>query len=514
MLTRQVLESQRKQSKQQVQSWAVEVPLPQLWAFASAWLRHRAALAKPAPSLRYPGWITGELPWAGPRPWLELPFCWQEEKRFRIEHSAGPQAYVCWEIHCEAVSPRQSRLSLRCNWHWKQAAVLSQRWQALCHEITAALPALHRLFKYFPVQNLQDLSKAGHEILSLWGHLEPSLVRFVSGASPDLIWEWFHNLSHAQDMLVHWAHVPSRTLLDTPEQWTELSTGHGLALLLYPEGGARHIKWPLSALKHQIYLWPHQDFALQVPGREAVPWQHQHMAAPCFLARDPLAKAQRHQSLDKKPTARYQWLHPKGKQHFSNTGKAPELLAYGHPRQSMHRLESWFTDANATPYLLPHWPDNHPLTLHLSLCLVSTAAEHHFAAGLAGTIESQLTQGRLLLSSAQGILLAFAHTQEALSWLHHFYAQAPAWERWGLLSEGFIPQISVSEGPVNIYPQQAHWRVMGNQVRTLNEGVNQSQGGVVMEAELLAKAEVLKTCQQQQWNLHYVPAFGTVHLTP
>lgn len=514
MLTRQVLESQRKQSRRQLHSWDVEIPLPQLWGFAHAWLRHRVALASPAPSLRHPGWVTGELPWTGPRPWLELPFCWQEEKRFRVEHLAGPQAYLCWEIHCEARSPRQSRLSLSCQWHWKQEALLQDHWQTLCNDIVSALPSLHRLFALFPVQHLTELRKAGQEILTLWGYVEQDLCLNLTGATRPLIWEWFQELTYQSPLQHAWAHIPSRTLLHTPEQWLSHTTGQGFALFFYPGTKESEIRWPLDALKHQHYLWPQESFALRVPTREPVPWQHQQMQSAVFLAGDPLAPVHSEQSLQEAPGGRYQWIHPKGQQQFINRGKAPEALAYAKPRHPKHSLEHLFTDPMATPYLFQHWPESHPLTLNLSLCLVSTTDPHTFAAGMANTLANSLKQGRLLLSSAQGILLAFPQTPEALTWLLEFYAQAPTWEKWGFLSEGFVPQIALSEGPVKIYPQQGYWRVLGNQVRTLNEGANQSQGAVVMSAELLATPAVLHCCQQQAWQVHYVAEHGTAHLLP
>lgn len=514
MLTRQVLESQRKNSRRQLQSWDVEVPLPQLWTFAQAWVRHHVALAAPAPSLRYPGWITGELAWTGPRPWLELPFFWQEEKRFRIEHTAGPQAYLCWEIHCEALSPRRSRISFSCQWNWKQEALLKKRWHTLTAAIASALPILQRLFTFFPVQNLEDLRTAGEDILSLWGYAEQQLCQALTGASDELLWTWFQELTYTSRCVARWAHIPGRTVLHTPTHWQQLATGHGLALLFYPEAKEDQILWPQNALKQQHYLWPQERFVLPAPTASPIPWQHKHMEAPAWLARDPLASSQRQQPLQKTPNGRYQWVHPTGEQQFINQGKAPEALAYGEPRHSGYRLEKVFTDPRATPYLFKEWPESHPLTLELSLCLVSTAEPHYFAGGMAHSLESSLRQGRLLLSSAQGVLLAFQHPHEALTWLMDFYAEAPTWEKWGFLSQGFVPQIALSKGPVKIYPQQGYWRVLGNQVRVLNEGANQSQGAVVMSAELLASPEVLRTCQKQNWQAHYVSDLGTVHLYP
>ena len=518
MLTRQVLESQRKQTQRQSQSWSVNFHPDKLWLWASAWLKQRVALPEPAPSLRHPGWLSGQLDWTGPRPWLEVPFTWQFGHFFCVEHCGGPRSYLRWQIQCEPTGPQHARLTLQCDWQWSKHQLFQQRWNALCQDLTQKLKAFETLQQHYPVHNLEALKTSARALDSLFHHLEPGLVASFTGAETPAIWSLFQEWVHEKHWQSHWfEHLPGGRVRRLAA-WPESLQSEALHLVLCaPERDLSDVLTPPQGLKHQQPLWPKYPTSLSLRSSHPLPWRGNSLKT-FFLAPDPLAPHKKRHPLPDDAHKKYHYLHPQGTQSFFNTAAAPLPLSYGEPRFQARTLQDLFTDPGATPYLFGHWPENHPLEMNLCLCLVSTAAPHQLAPGMAGVIENSLLplqQGRLLLSSAQGILLAFAQAADALRWLqHHLYPQLERWERWGLLSEGFIPQIALNEGQVKIYPQQGLWRVMGNSVRHLNQQVDESQGAVVMSAQCFAQPVVQAFCKQNQWQTCYLPQTRQVHLLP
>lgn len=510
MLTRQVLESQRKQTQRVSKTWVIEMSADKLWVWASAWLKQQAALDKPAPSLRYPGWVSGQLAWAGPKPWLELPFCWEMGRFFRVEQCAGPRAYLHWEIACQGVSSTRSRLLLQCHRQGSRASVFENQWQLLCKQIDTAIVDLEALQQCFPVGNLSSLQKAGKHLLTLFGYAESGLVQAMTGAAQSACWQWFQRLIHTQGFesaYLKRLNGGREVLLSTWEKPTQAQTLR--LVLLHPEERPR---FNCEGLRYQRYLWPQQSVAIQPSQKEVLPWQGGESSERYYLAHDVLAARSATQSLQALPQRSYRYLHPEGTLQMLNTAASPVVFAHGSYPMPVCDLRDLFLAPAATPYLFCHWPENHPVTLGLTLCLLSPDEHTALGKGLAAGVQGDLSTGRVLLSSPQGLLVAFGDPLAALQWCQSVYTEQANWVQWGLLPPKV--QMALSEGPVQVYPQHTHWRVMGASVRELNESVAHSEGDVVLSARLFAQPAVQTFCQRHQWQAYYHRADQRVHLRP
>ena len=511
MLTRQVLESQRKQVQKIGKAWQVEMSAEKLWCWASAWLKAEAAVHNPAPSLRYPGWVSGQLEWTGPKPWLELPFCWEVGRFFRIEQCAGPRAYLHWEIECQALSSTRARLTLQCRWQWSKALVLQNQWQLLCQHVEQAIPALEALQQCFPVSNSAQLAAAGESLLTLFGYAEPALVQQMTGAPPPERWQWFQHLVHDkgfESVYLHRLNTKQEGVINT---WSKDLQAHELRLVFL------HLdlkpRFTCEGLRHQRYLWPQQYLELKPKPRAPVPWRAPDHSLPYHLAHDRLAPRRVTQSLQSLPQKAYQYVHPEGTLTLVNDASSPVVFAHGTAPTLTCDLRDLFIEPAATPYLFCHWPENHPVSLHLTLCLLAPGEQAVLGKGLAAVVQSHLQKGRVLLSSPQGLLVAFGSPLEALKWLKTMHRERSIWGNWGLLPPASL-QIALSEGAVQVYPQHGHWRVMGNSVRELNLAVAQSHGQVVVSAHLFSQPEVQAFCHRQRWSVYYVPDTQQMHLQP
>lgn len=508
MLTRQVLESQRKQTQGVSKAWQIEMSADKLWVWASAWLKRQVALPHPAPSLRYPGWVSGQLEWTGPKPWLELPFCWERGRFFRVEQCAGPRAYLHWEIECQPLSSTRSRLALKCRWQWSRESVFQNQWRLLSAQIDTAVMDLEALQTCFPVGNLAQLEQAGKHVLALFGYVESGLVQHLTGAARTERWQWFQRLIHGQGFESAYLkdlHAGRETLLTT---WDKETQAEALRLvLLHPDYSPAFV---CEGLHAQRYLWPQQTLSICPQGKEALPWQGPDSSTPYYLAQDILAPRSATQSLQALPEKAYRYVHPEGALQMLNTASFPVVFAYGAHRMPVCDLRELFLEPAATPYLFCHWPENHPVTLNLTLCLVSPGAESALGKGLAAGVQSGLSTGRVLLSSPQALLLAFGNPVAALQWCKHLYAEHPTWIKWGLLPSAI--HIALSEGPVQVYPQHAHWRVMGPSVRELNVTVARSEGDVVLSTGLFAQQAVQAFCRRHRWHVYYDAESQWMHL--
>lgn len=509
MLTRQVLESQRKQTQKVGKAWQIEMSAEKLWSWASAWLKAQAAVHNPAPSLRYPGWVSGQLAWTGPKPWLELPFCWETGRFFRIEQCAGPRAYLHWEIECQSLSSTRARLTLKCHWQWSKESVLQTQWQLLCAQVERAIPDLEALQACFPVANNTQLQQAGKHLLALFGYAESALVQHMTGAAKKERWQWFQRLIHEGGFESAWLQRLSTKREVVLKEWNKTAPAHELRLVfLHPD---LNPLFTCEGLRYQRYLWPQQHLDVQVQPGVPVPWRAPEHSEHYYLAHDRLAPRSATQSLQTLPEKAYRYLHPEGTLTFVNTASSPVVFAHGAPHLPACDLGSVLMEPAATPYLFKHWPDNHPVNLSLTLCLLAPGAQAVLGKSLAAVVQSHLEKGRVLLSSPQGLLVAFSTSLEALEWIKRLHQVRHSWMDWGLLPASPL-QIALSEGPVQVYPQHEHWRVMGNSVRELNQAVAHSEGHVVVSTRFFAQPAVQGFCQQQQWPAYYIAHDQQVHL--
>jgi hypothetical protein len=511
MLTRQVLESQRKQTQKLGKVWQIEMSADKLWCWASAWLKAQAGVHNPAPSLRYPGWVSGQLAWAGPKPWLELPFSWEMGRFFRIEQSAGPRAYLHWEIECQPLSSTRARLVLKCHWQWSKASVLQTQWQSLCRQVEAAVPVLEALQQSFPVANEAQLQQAGKHLLTLFGYAESTLVQQMTGAANKDRWHWFQRLIHEQGFESACLQRLSAKREMVLKTWHKTTLADELRLVfLHPD-----LKplFTCEGLRYQRYLWPQQEVQVSLQKGAPLPWRACEHSERYYLAHDRLAPREATQCLPTLPEKTYQYIHPEGTLKVLNTALSPVVFSHGAPPLPVCDLGDVLMEPAATPYLFSHWPDNHPVSLTLTLCLLAPQEQAVLGKSLASVVQSHLKKGRVLLSSPQGLLVAFGRPLDALQWIKRLYQERNTWRHWGLLPASAL-QLALSEGPVQVYPQHEHWRVMGNSVRELNQAVAQSEGQVVVSTRFFSQPAVQAFCQQHHWPVYYVASTQQMHLQP